>query len=79
VNQTLGVSNVSFGLPERHAVNGIFLAVAAASGLTCCIIDPTVWEVRRAALISDLLMGHDSYCMRFISAYRAVTRESAKP
>lgn len=78
VNQTLGVSNVSFGLPERHGVNGIFLALAASSGLTCCIIDPTVWEVRRAALISDLLLGLDPYCMRFISAYRAATRDSAR-
>lgn len=78
LNQTLGVSNVSFGLPERHAVNGIFLALAAANGLTCCIIDPTVWEVRRAAWISDLLLGLDPYCMKFISAYRAATRESAR-
>jgi hypothetical protein len=53
--------------------------LAAASGLTCCIIDPTVWEVRRAALVSDLLLGADSYCMRFISAYRAVSRASMGP
>ena len=51
VNQTLGVSNISFGLPERHAINGIFLALAAMNGLTCPIVDPTLWEMRR--------YGHD--------------------
>jgi len=70
LNQTLGVSNISFGLPERHPINGIFLALAAMNGLTCPIIDPTVWEIRRAVLITDLLLGKDEYCMRFISAFR---------
>jgi len=70
VNQTLGVSNISFGLPERHAINGIFLALAAMNGLTCPIVDPTLWEMRRCMLISDLLLAKDSYCMKFISVYR---------
>lgn len=70
LNQTLGVSNVSFGLPERHAINALFLAMAAQNGLTCCIVDPTVWEMRRAVLIADMLLGRDEFCMQFISAYR---------
>jgi 5-methyltetrahydrofolate--homocysteine methyltransferase len=70
VNQTLGVSNISFGLPERHAINAIFLALAAMSGLTCPIMDPTLWELRRAALITDLLLAKDEYCMKFISLFR---------
>jgi len=70
VNQTLGVSNISFGLPERHAINGIFLALAAMNGLTCPIVDPTLWEMRRSMLIADLLLAKDDYCMRFISVYR---------
>ncbi len=70
VNQTLGASNVSFGLPERNAINGIFLALAVYQGVTCPIIDPTVWDVRRSALITDLLLGRDEYCMNFITVYR---------
>jgi 5-methyltetrahydrofolate--homocysteine methyltransferase len=70
VNQTLGVSNISFGLPERRAINGIFLALAAMNGLTCPIVDPTLWEMRRAILIADLLLAKDEYCMKFISVYR---------
>lgn len=70
VNQTLGVSNISFGLPERHAINGIFLALAAMSGLTCPIVDPTLWDMRRSVLIADLLLAKDEYCMKFISVFR---------
>jgi 5-methyltetrahydrofolate--homocysteine methyltransferase len=70
VNQTMGASNISFGLPERHPINSIFLAMAAMSGLTCPIIDPTFWEMRRAVLIADLLLAKDEYCMKFISVFR---------
>jgi len=70
VNQTLGASNISFGLPERHAINGIFTALAIFNGVTCPIIDPTIWEVRRALLLTELVLGKDEYCMNFISAYR---------
>jgi 5-methyltetrahydrofolate--homocysteine methyltransferase len=70
VNQTLGASNISFGLPERPAINGIFLALAVLHGVTCPIIDPTVWEVRRAVLATDLLLGKDEWCINFIRVYR---------
>jgi 5-methyltetrahydrofolate--homocysteine methyltransferase len=70
VNQTLGASNISFGLPERHAVNGLFTALAVAAGVTCPILDPTVWDIRRAALLTDLLLGKDEWCMNYITAYR---------
>ncbi|MCU0560515.1 MAG: dihydropteroate synthase [Desulfobacterales bacterium] len=70
VNQTLGASNISFGLPERHAVNALFTALAVANGVTCPILDPTVWDIRRAALLTDLLLGKDEWCMNFISVYR---------
>jgi 5-methyltetrahydrofolate--homocysteine methyltransferase len=70
VNETMGASNISFGLPERHAINGVFLAMAAIHGVTCPILDPTVWEIRRSILITDLLLAKDQYCMNFISIYR---------
>ena len=70
VNQTLGVSNISFGLPERSATNAVFLTMAALNGLTCPIMDPTIWEVRRAILFNDLLLGKDEFCMNYIETYR---------
>jgi 5-methyltetrahydrofolate--homocysteine methyltransferase len=70
VNQTIGASNVSFGLPQRPAINAVFLALAVVNGLTCPITDPTEWEVKRALLITDLLLGRDEYAMNYISAFR---------
>ncbi|MDQ1336143.1 MAG: 5-methyltetrahydrofolate--homocysteine methyltransferase [Thermodesulfobacteriota bacterium] len=67
VNQTLGLSNISFGLPERTSINAVFLAMAAQSGLTCPIVDPTVWEMRRALLLTDMLLGRDPFCMRYLA------------
>jgi methanogenic corrinoid protein MtbC1/uroporphyrinogen-III decarboxylase len=67
VNLTLGLSNISFGLPDRPAINAVFLGMAVLSGLTCAIVDPTVWEMRRAASLSDLLLGKDEHCLQFIS------------
>jgi 5-methyltetrahydrofolate--homocysteine methyltransferase len=70
VNQTVGASNVSFGLPDRKAVNAVFLAMAALCGCTCPITDPTLWELRRALLVADLMLGKDEFAMSFIGAFR---------
>jgi methanogenic corrinoid protein MtbC1/uroporphyrinogen-III decarboxylase len=67
VNLTLGLSNISFGLPDRTAINAAFLSTAVLSGLTCAIMDPTVWEMRRAALLGDLLLGKDENCLKYIA------------
>jgi methanogenic corrinoid protein MtbC1/uroporphyrinogen-III decarboxylase len=68
VNQTLGLSNISFGLPQRASINTVFLAMAVSNGLTCAIVDPTIWEMQRAVLIVDMLLGKDAFCMGYISA-----------
>ena len=70
VNMSLGASNVSFGLPDRHALNAAFLPMAMEAGLTSAIMStaPVVVESVRAA---DLLLGHDEWGMRWIAAHRA--------
>jgi 5-methyltetrahydrofolate--homocysteine methyltransferase len=70
VNQTIGASNISFGLPERRSVNCVFLAMAVINGLTCPITDATVWQIRRTLLLADLLLGKDEFAMNYITAYR---------
>jgi 5-methyltetrahydrofolate--homocysteine methyltransferase len=70
-NMTCGASNVSFGLPDRAAVNAAFLPLAMNAGLTCAITNPLEPQVRRAILAGDLLLGHDEYAMKWIAAYRA--------
>jgi 5-methyltetrahydrofolate--homocysteine methyltransferase len=70
-NMTCGASNVSFGLPDRPAVNAAFLPLAMHAGLTCAITNPLEAQVRRAILAGDLLLGHDEYAMRWIASFRA--------
>jgi 5-methyltetrahydrofolate--homocysteine methyltransferase len=74
VNMCLGASNVSFGLPRRHALNAAFLPMAMAAGLTSAIMSTAevcVASVRAA----DLLLGHDAWGASWIAAHRA--REAA--
>jgi 5-methyltetrahydrofolate--homocysteine methyltransferase len=78
VNLSLGVSNVSFGLPDRKPINAAYLALGVARGLTAAIIDPTVPEMRTMVLACDLLSGHDEYAMRWIKAYRAAQKAAAQ-
>jgi len=68
VNQTLGASNVSFGLPDREVINAAFLAMAIANGVTCPILDAA--KARPTILAVDLLLGRDEYAMRYIRHYR---------
>ncbi len=70
-NMTLGASNVSHGLPERKVINAAYLPMVLAAGVNCPIIDPTVPEIAKAVLASDLLLGKDEYAMNYIRAYRA--------
>lgn len=70
VNITLGASNISFGLPDRDRINGAFLAAAIAGGLTCPIVD--VARMRSTILAVDLVLGRDSYALRYINHYRSM-------
>jgi 5-methyltetrahydrofolate--homocysteine methyltransferase len=76
-NMTCGASNVSFGLPDRPALNAAFFPVAMQAGLSCAITNPLVPEVRKAVLASDLLLGHDEYAMHWISVFRAEQKKAA--
>jgi 5-methyltetrahydrofolate--homocysteine methyltransferase len=68
VNMTLRASNVSFGLPDRGAINEIFIGLAIAAGVTCLIVDPL--KGRQAVLIADLLFGRDDFAKRYINFVR---------
>ena len=68
VNQTLGASNISFGLPDRNLINHTFLAMAISSGVTCPTVD--VAKVRPAVLSTDLILGRDRFAQRYIRDFR---------
>lgn len=74
VNQTLGASNVSFGLPERDVVGWAFLTMCIQAGVTCPVVHPE--KVRPAILATDLLLGRDDYAMRYIRSYRQRQKRS---
>jgi 5-methyltetrahydrofolate--homocysteine methyltransferase len=76
VNLTLGASNISFGLPDRNLLNGAFLSIAIATGVTCPVVD--VAKVRPIALAADLALGRDNYAMRYIEAYRQLQKASVQ-
>ena len=70
VNTTCGASNVSFGLPNRNGINGAFLAMMIASGLTSAITNPLHAEIKQAVMACDVLTGYDQNSARWIAAYR---------
>lgn len=70
VNTTCGASNVSFGLPNRHAVTGTFLSMAIGAGMTSAIMSPLHEEVKQAVMAADVLAGQDQDCAAWIRANR---------
>ena len=71
LNMSIGLSNVSFGLPARRSLNGATLLMAMEAGLTAAILDMTHKEIRHAVLAANLIRGRDEYSMNWISNYRA--------
>ncbi len=69
LNLTLGASNISFGLPDRDAINSTFIALAMMGGVNAPIVHPA--RARQAILITDLLLGRDDFAMRYVSYYRS--------
>lgn len=78
VNQTLGLSNISFGLPGRSSINARYLAMAVLSGLTCPIADPTDKEIKKVLLETDLLLGKDEFCQNYLAAFGRKGRRKEK-
>ncbi len=76
VNMTLGASNVSFGMPDRHTLNSVFLPMAMGAGLTSAIMDARTPQIVTAVKAGDLMLGNDEWGMNWISAHRA--REAAQ-
>src|SRR5512132_1870950 len=70
VNTTCGASNIAFGLPNRHALNANFLAMAIGAGMTSAIMNPLHAGETTAILGADVLMGHDRDCRRWLRAFR---------
>lgn len=71
VNTICGLSNISFGLPNRHLLNQVFLTLSIFQGLDAAILNPLDKELMLAIKAENALLGKDQYCMEFIKAYKA--------
>jgi len=67
VKTVLGVSNISFGLPNRSIVNTTFLALALQSGLNACIINPLSMPMINTISAYNVLYGIDKGCSEYIA------------
>ena len=82
---SLGISNVSFGLPNRDAVNSIFYALALENGLSAAIMNPYSAEMMKTYYTFKALKGLDKSCAEYISSADSFTAmlnnatASAKP
>ncbi len=65
-----GLSNVSFGLPNRRLINAAFLSMAASYGLDAAILDPLDKHIVSSLRASRALLGADEYCAGYIRAFR---------
>ena len=66
VQTVLGVSNISFGLPNRPTINSNFYTMAMQSGLTSAIINPSSEAMMNAYYSYCALMGYDENCQTYI-------------
>ena len=71
LNMTLGASNVSFGMPGRHALGATFLPMAMQCGLTSAIMDVRAPQIVEAVKAADLLLGNDDWGAAWIARSRA--------
>jgi 5-methyltetrahydrofolate--homocysteine methyltransferase len=70
VHITSGLSNISFGMPFRKAINMQFLSLAMAAGMDSAIMDPTSDDMRATMYATAALIGKDENCRAYLKAYR---------
>ena len=70
VHTTMGLTNVSHGLPMRKLVNRSFLVASVTHGLDSAIMDPTDKQLYGALKAALMVIGKDDFCMEFITAHR---------
>jgi cobalamin-dependent methionine synthase I len=68
---TIGLSNISYGMPGRKHVNSNFLMMAMQAGIDSAILDPLDNDLRAAIITSEMLLGNDKHCRNYLKAFRA--------
>lgn len=71
VHTICGLSNISYGLPQRKFLNQTFMVMAIAKGLDTAIVNPLDKHMMACIIAAEALVGRDDYCMNYLKAYRA--------
>lgn len=71
VHTMCGLSNISFGLPERKFINQMFAVMAISKGLDGLIINPLDKAMMGSIITAETLYGKDEYCMNYLQAFRS--------
>lgn len=71
VHTMCGLSNISYGLPNRKFMNMAFAIMAIAKGLDGLIINPLDQQMMAGLVTAEALAGRDNFCMNYLSAFRA--------
>ncbi len=71
VHTMCGLSNISFGLPEKRLLNQIFMAMAIARGLDGAITNPLDETMMASIVAAETLVGKDPFCTKYLKAFRA--------
>jgi len=71
VQTICGLSNVSFGLPNRFLLNRTFLVLCLGSGLRGALVDPLDQKMMTNIMVAETLLGRDDFCMKYLKANRA--------
>ena len=79
INTSLGVSNISFGLPSREIINSAFFSQALLCGLSCAIMNPFSEGMMNSYYAYNALSGKDSACSEYISYASGKTDTLQKP
>lgn len=70
VHVICGLSNISFGLPQRKLLNQVFFILALSKGLDAVILDPTDSRMMSSLRAAQLLLGQDEFCSGYLKAFR---------
>jgi len=76
VHITGGLSNISYGLPQRKIINRTFVSLMMDAGMDSAIIDPLDKKIMATIRTADMLLSYDDFCMNFLKGVRSGAIES---
>ena len=76
VHITGGLSNISYGLPQRKIINRTFVTLMMDAGMDSAIIDPLDVKIMATIKTADMLLGNDAFCGNYLKGVRAGAIES---